>query len=59
MWVNALIHEDRTDFSGTVHGFHEAVGGMWITVWTNGVQPPIANISIFGRSDVDCDRNSE
>ena len=32
---------------------------MWITLWTAACQPPIANISIRGRSEVASDRSSE
>jgi len=29
-WVNALIHEHRTDLGGAVHGFGRPVAGLWI-----------------------------
>jgi hypothetical protein len=57
--VNALIHEHRRDLATGVHGNVGRVVDVWITLWTSGGQPPIANISIFGRSLVDCARSSE
>jgi hypothetical protein len=62
-WVNALIHEVRRTGRRSIHEFTADVDGPWITPLTRLIvsvrQPPIANISIRGRSPVAAVRSSE
>ena len=53
--VNALIHEPAIEAESlSTNPVH-----LWITLWMTVPQPPIANISTLGRSDVEAERSSE
>jgi hypothetical protein len=57
--VNALIHELPPTMRGSIHELSTDVDAAWITLWMLLSQPPIANISTRGRSEVAAVRRSE
>jgi hypothetical protein len=61
MAVNAVIHEVRRRAGGAIHDLSPAVDSLWRNRRADDAtdQPPIANISILGSTEVAAERSSE